>query len=190
MGRSSDTCWNTGMMAASSCSSRRSACASVAVTLKWCSLGNTCRCEPSAPRPITSWPLRGSIPSGTLVAIVPRLVASLTADGRPWPLGESTWTSTRILLPEALQATQYRHLITGNTVDLKVGPEPFLAASGVLSTCPVALLWAHRSPLRSRLRRPSPNGNQTLDPLDMVRTRRIAELSSYCYHARARLWKK
>jgi (1->4)-alpha-D-glucan 1-alpha-D-glucosylmutase len=81
--------------------------------------------------------------SGTLIAAVPRLTVSLTADGRPLPLGESTWTSTRILLPETLQALHYRHLMTGETIHpAPRAAQSSIAAADVFQTSPVALLWA------------------------------------------------
>jgi (1->4)-alpha-D-glucan 1-alpha-D-glucosylmutase len=84
--------------------------------------------------------------SGTLVAVVPRLVASLTADARPLPIGEATWTSTRILVPHMLQVKHYRHLFTGETIQPTREPDrSVVAAADVFRTSPVALLWAPRS---------------------------------------------
>ena len=83
--------------------------------------------------------------SGTLIAAVPRLIASLTADAHPLPLGEAAWTSTRILLPEVLPSGPYRHLITGDTVSLtQESARSVIAAADVFRTIPVALLWAPR----------------------------------------------
>jgi len=80
---------------------------------------------------------------GTLVAVVPRLVVSLTTDGRQLPLGEPAWTATRILLPEPLQAAHYRHLMTGETIHAAREPERWsVSAADVFRTSPVALLWA------------------------------------------------
>ena len=77
--------------------------------------------------------------SGTLLALVPRLVSSLVSEHRPLPLGSETWASTRILLPEGMGAASYRHLLTGETVDV-IGSH--LLAAAVFHTSPVALLWA------------------------------------------------
>ena len=83
--------------------------------------------------------------SGTLIAAVPRLVTALTADGRPLPLGESAWTTTRLLLPEPVQAPRYRHLFTGETIQAATDRErPAVAAADVFRASPVALLWAPR----------------------------------------------
>ena len=43
-------------------------------------------------------------PAGTLIAAVPRLVATLMENGSQLPLGEAAWTKTRIALPEELAA--------------------------------------------------------------------------------------
>ena len=77
--------------------------------------------------------------SGTLIALVPRLVSSLVSERRPLPLGPETWASMRILLPEGMGAAGYRHLLTGETVDM-IGSH--LLAAAVFHTSPVALLWA------------------------------------------------
>jgi (1->4)-alpha-D-glucan 1-alpha-D-glucosylmutase len=84
--------------------------------------------------------------TGTLMALVPRLVVSLTDEGRALPLGDSAWTSTRIRLPDSLRAPQYRHLLTGATLTPAQGPTgSSVAAADALRTIPLALLWAPRS---------------------------------------------
>ncbi len=81
--------------------------------------------------------------SGTLLAIVPRLVMSLTTDSRSLPRGDDTWTSTRVLLPASAGAVvRYRHVLTGETLDAR---EDRLLAADVFRTSPVALLWADAS---------------------------------------------
>jgi glycogen operon protein len=81
--------------------------------------------------------------TGTLIAVVPRLVASLTTQSRPLALGEETWSSTRIVLPEMLRADRYQHLLTGEAIQLTgESDRPAVAAADVFRTCPVALLWA------------------------------------------------
>jgi (1->4)-alpha-D-glucan 1-alpha-D-glucosylmutase len=83
--------------------------------------------------------------AGTLVAVVPRLVTSLMPEADALPLG-GTWASTRLLLPEALPATCYRHLLTGESIEpARDGDRHVLALEDVLQTAPVALLWAPRS---------------------------------------------
>ena len=79
--------------------------------------------------------------SGTLIAAVPRLVASLTADAHPLPLGDEAWSSTRIQLPDLLP-THYHHLLTGESVRFTPGSHRSLAMADVFRTSPVALLWA------------------------------------------------
>jgi (1->4)-alpha-D-glucan 1-alpha-D-glucosylmutase len=51
--------------------------------------------------------------SGTLLAIVPRLMAS---DDGSLPRGSDAWGSTRILLPRCTEAVAYRNLLTGESV--------------------------------------------------------------------------
>jgi (1->4)-alpha-D-glucan 1-alpha-D-glucosylmutase len=81
--------------------------------------------------------------STTLVAIVPRLVTTLTAEAGPLSLGEQTWGDTRIPLPAGLVATTLRHVITGESVPaLADGEHRFLRAADVFCTSPVALLLA------------------------------------------------
>jgi (1->4)-alpha-D-glucan 1-alpha-D-glucosylmutase len=76
--------------------------------------------------------------SGTLLAVVPRLVASMVGEDRPLPLGPDAWGSTHVVLPEAIHASSYLHLVTGETVDVIA---PHVPAASVFRTSPVALLW-------------------------------------------------
>ena len=80
--------------------------------------------------------------SGTLVAIAPRLPAPLMDAPDQWPIGESAWQNTRILLPPSLGAQRCRHLLTGETVDVSSPADPALRAATALATSPVALLWS------------------------------------------------
>jgi (1->4)-alpha-D-glucan 1-alpha-D-glucosylmutase len=80
--------------------------------------------------------------SGTVVAVVPRLVRPLVADDRPLPIGPETWGSSRILLPPAVRATGYRHVMTGEWCDAAGSDHSSLPIAMVLRTCPVAWLWA------------------------------------------------
>ena len=77
--------------------------------------------------------------SGTLLAIVPRLVMSLAADSRGLPRGPDAWGSTRILLPPWARSARYRHVLTGDNL---ATPEGHLPAAVVFRTSPVALLWS------------------------------------------------
>jgi len=75
--------------------------------------------------------------SGTLLVIVPRLVAPLVTADRPLPLGDA-WAHTRIALPGEIAGRRYAHVLTGETVEAGSS----LAAAAVFRTSPVALLWA------------------------------------------------
>jgi (1->4)-alpha-D-glucan 1-alpha-D-glucosylmutase len=77
--------------------------------------------------------------SGTLLAIVPRLLTSLAGGSGSPPNGPADWASTRILLPEWAEAATYRHVLTGVTVETT---DRHLPAATVFATSPVALLWA------------------------------------------------
>jgi (1->4)-alpha-D-glucan 1-alpha-D-glucosylmutase len=70
--------------------------------------------------------------AGTLVAAVPRLVLGV---------GPDTWSATSLRLPASLPATEYRHLLTGEAVEVSHGR---IRATSLFSTVPVALLFAPR----------------------------------------------
>jgi len=80
--------------------------------------------------------------SGTLLAVVPRLVAPLIDEERPLPVGPDAWGPSRIMLPGAVRATRYRHVITGEWCEAAGSDHSTLPISTALRTCPVALLWA------------------------------------------------
>jgi len=80
--------------------------------------------------------------SGTLLAVVPRLVAPLIDEERPLPVGPDAWGSSRIVLPAAVRAARYRHVVTGEWCDAAGVDHSSLPMATVLQTCPVALLWA------------------------------------------------
>jgi (1->4)-alpha-D-glucan 1-alpha-D-glucosylmutase len=81
--------------------------------------------------------------TGTIAAIVPRLVLPLVSDARPLPLGNDAWGSTEILLPATLASEPYRHLVTGERIDSRRESNGCgLAAADVFRTSPVALLWS------------------------------------------------
>ena len=77
--------------------------------------------------------------SGTLLTLAPRLGASLVGEHQSLPLGPETWGATRILLPDGIPASGYRHVLTGETVE---GTGSHVSAAAVFRTSPVALLWA------------------------------------------------
>jgi (1->4)-alpha-D-glucan 1-alpha-D-glucosylmutase len=79
--------------------------------------------------------------SGTLLAIVPRLVTSLTPDDRSLPRGQQAWGSTNIVLPEPAAAGGFRHVLTGELIPAT----PLMPAAALFRTSPVAMLWAAAS---------------------------------------------
>jgi (1->4)-alpha-D-glucan 1-alpha-D-glucosylmutase len=79
--------------------------------------------------------------SGTLLVVVPRLVAPLVNDERPLPVGPDVWGGTRIVLPPALRAAGYRHVITGECCET-TGDQSSVPLSDAFATCPVAWLWS------------------------------------------------
>jgi (1->4)-alpha-D-glucan 1-alpha-D-glucosylmutase len=80
--------------------------------------------------------------SGTLLAVVPRLVVPLIDEDRPLPVGHDAWGPSRILLPPAVRAARYRHIVTGEWCEAVGTDDSSLPMKAVLRTCPVALLWA------------------------------------------------
>jgi len=83
--------------------------------------------------------------SGTLLVIVPRLIAPLVTAGRPLPIGPESWAATRIVLPPEMRADGYRHVMTGEWC-ASTGNGSSLPVASALDTCPVALLWAPGQP--------------------------------------------
>jgi (1->4)-alpha-D-glucan 1-alpha-D-glucosylmutase len=79
--------------------------------------------------------------SGTLLAVVPRLIVPFVSDERPIPLGEA-WGSGWVALPAEVQARRYQHLITGEWCSPAESDASALPLAAVFRTCPAALLWA------------------------------------------------
>jgi (1->4)-alpha-D-glucan 1-alpha-D-glucosylmutase len=77
--------------------------------------------------------------SGTLIAVVPRLICSLPTSGRLPPRGAQAWADTRVSLPDWTVAAAYRDVLTGETVHTV---NRHLEVTTVFRTRPVALLWA------------------------------------------------
>jgi (1->4)-alpha-D-glucan 1-alpha-D-glucosylmutase len=76
-----------------------------------------------------------------VLAVVPRLVARLVVDGLP--LGKEVWGETSLALPDGVRARRFRHLFTGEPVDMvDRDGRPGLAAAAMFRTFPVALLEA------------------------------------------------
>jgi (1->4)-alpha-D-glucan 1-alpha-D-glucosylmutase len=75
-----------------------------------------------------------------LIAIAPRLTASLASDGQPFPVGES-WKTSRVLVPPALADRAYRSLFTGEELrPTRTAAENWLFAGEASSVLPVAIL--------------------------------------------------
>jgi (1->4)-alpha-D-glucan 1-alpha-D-glucosylmutase len=81
-----------------------------------------------------------------LIAVAPRLAASLCDPGSAFPTGSEAWRDTRLALPPEWSGLVFRDLLTGTTIaPAQAGANPWIAVATILSTCPVALLWAGRS---------------------------------------------
>jgi (1->4)-alpha-D-glucan 1-alpha-D-glucosylmutase len=80
--------------------------------------------------------------AGTLVAIAPRLVATLMAGDR-LPIGAAAWGNTHLEMPADLPATTFRHVMTGEIVERdRSANQAALPVARAFRTCPLALLWA------------------------------------------------
>jgi len=74
------------------------------------------------------------------LVVVPRLLGSLIGDD-VLPLGGTTWTTTRLLLPASIQATEFHHLLTREIVPVAEGADGrWIAAADAFATAPVAML--------------------------------------------------
>lgn len=78
--------------------------------------------------------------AGTVIAILPRLVATITTDEHPLPIGSEAWRDTRCALADLGTDTILRDAFTGAVH--RVDPGGGLDVAAVLATCPVALLYA------------------------------------------------
>jgi (1->4)-alpha-D-glucan 1-alpha-D-glucosylmutase len=97
--------------------------------------------------------------SGTLLAVVPRLVTSLTLDDRSLPCGQRAWGSTNVVLPEHATAGRFRHVFTGELIRA----EHVLSAAALFRTSPVAMLWADAG-LRAESQLPTANAQLPTTP--------------------------
>jgi (1->4)-alpha-D-glucan 1-alpha-D-glucosylmutase len=78
-----------------------------------------------------------------VVALVPRLVAALTASTERFPLGTETWKDTLLLLPPELAGAAWRNVFTGEMFCCKQSAATAtLLVGDLLHTCPVAILHA------------------------------------------------
>ncbi len=71
-----------------------------------------------------------------VIAVVPCLTAKFSTSS--FPLGETVWKDTAVVLPEALHQRRYRNLFTGQSL----GVDLHLPLSKALELCPVSLLIA------------------------------------------------
>jgi len=80
-----------------------------------------------------------------LVAVVPRLAASLCSATATFPVGGEVWKDTRLVLPPECRGLVFRELLTGATIAPAEASTPSeIAVAKILSACPVAFLWATR----------------------------------------------
>jgi (1->4)-alpha-D-glucan 1-alpha-D-glucosylmutase len=80
---------------------------------------------------------------GTAITCVPRLVASLSANGM-MPIGSAVWADTRVHVP-ADAPTTFRHAFTGATIEARdAGDGLTMPAAALFDDFPVALLVADR----------------------------------------------
>jgi (1->4)-alpha-D-glucan 1-alpha-D-glucosylmutase len=78
-----------------------------------------------------------------VVTVVPRLAGRVTSAERPLPVGPRAWLMTRVRLPPDLAERSWRNLLTGEPVKIRsLGGSQWMLAADVLSSLPVALLWA------------------------------------------------
>jgi (1->4)-alpha-D-glucan 1-alpha-D-glucosylmutase len=76
-----------------------------------------------------------------ILAIAPRLVASLSADHEGLPIGESVWKSTRLDFHSSIQVDSFRNQLTGARVPVhRESGQATMNLTNALSICPVALL--------------------------------------------------
>jgi (1->4)-alpha-D-glucan 1-alpha-D-glucosylmutase len=74
------------------------------------------------------------------LTLVGRLLASVAAERSP-PLGETSWTDTRVLLPPSLPHRRYRDVLTGSVIQVEASPNaPVLRLSHAFANLPVAVL--------------------------------------------------
>ncbi|MGH9665836.1 MAG: malto-oligosyltrehalose synthase, partial [Bryobacteraceae bacterium] len=72
----------------------------------------------------------------SVIAVAPRLAATLCGSRASLPLGPDVWGDTNVTLPENLAQTSYRNILTGETFS----PGATLSAAQALRTAPATLL--------------------------------------------------
>jgi maltooligosyltrehalose synthase len=87
-----------------------------------------------------------------IIVVVPRLVHHLTQGELVFPVGDSIWGSTTLIVPGAPTGQRYEHIFTGEELStIETGQEDFsvLPLAQILGWFPVALL--RRLPDRERV---------------------------------------
>jgi (1->4)-alpha-D-glucan 1-alpha-D-glucosylmutase len=75
-----------------------------------------------------------------VLAVAPRLVATLVGPEGRWPFGQSVWGDTELELSGASQPGSYRNLFTGAELTFPPENRGRVDVADVLDVCPVALL--------------------------------------------------
>jgi (1->4)-alpha-D-glucan 1-alpha-D-glucosylmutase len=75
--------------------------------------------------------------------VAPRLVAPISTNEKPVPLGGDAWKTSRILLPPELRSRTFTNIVTGERLECaSTAEESWLFAGQVFSVAPVAILTA------------------------------------------------
>jgi (1->4)-alpha-D-glucan 1-alpha-D-glucosylmutase len=78
-----------------------------------------------------------------VIAVAPRLLAGLTEGGHKLPLGTGAWADTELTIPGAIEADEYRDVLTGERIRARPdGSGSSMELGQVLVHFPVALLRA------------------------------------------------
>ena len=78
--------------------------------------------------------------TGSVLVVVPRLIASLLRDFDRPPIGPQIWEDTHLLLPSCSCAEKYRNAFTGETIEPESADgQTKIAIAGILAKSPVAL---------------------------------------------------
>lgn len=76
-----------------------------------------------------------------IVVVVPRLLYHVIPNSEEPPLGESVWGNTMIILPEHTTSTQYRNILTKETLSTEhVEGSPTLPVARIFNQLPIAMM--------------------------------------------------
>ena len=77
-----------------------------------------------------------------MLVIAPRLVGRLVVDGQSWPLGESVWGDTALVLPNGSTAGEWTDVFTGRRLNVQAADDDNARVNvgDVLVDFPVAVL--------------------------------------------------